>query len=427
MTVSKLMASKWCRGAAAALSAALLSVGVAACGSSGKESSASSGEGGSSSKEPILIGATQAYSGPLSFYGVPYMHGVEAAIHNFNKEGGIEGRKLELVKNSDNSVVTEVDPKAEEIISKKPVVFLMGNDDTEGIPGARLAQAHGQLVFGTSGPTDLGSELGSLVFNDWPGDSTEGAVGAEFAKQQNWSKVITIEDEAIGYTKDICRRFTEAYEKLYPGGVATTLKYNSANATTFPAQVSKVAAEAGKVSAVFLCGLYTGGPTMIKEIRGAGVKLPILGFGGGLDGDFWVKEVPGLEPFYSTSIGGINPTGGSMYESNPDTRETELQKQAAEEHGGETPEAGNFYVGYTVIELLKHAMEMTKGNTESTALAEALDKFKAVPTLIGNATFSKSCHVPEGDGFAVTQVVNGKGKYLKTITPKPENVPKAPC
>jgi branched-chain amino acid transport system substrate-binding protein len=399
-------------------------MGVVACGSSGGKSSAS---GKSSSKEPLLIAATMGFTGPLSFYGVPYMHGVEAAIHNLNQEGGIEGRKLELVKNNDNSVVSEVDPKAEEMIAKKPVLFLMGNDDTEGIPGLREAQAHGQLAFGTSGPTDVGSELGSLVYNDWPGDPTEGGVAAEFAQQQKWTKVIDVEDEAIGYTKDICRRFGEAYSKLYPGGVVTTVKYNDSTATTYPAQVSKIAAEAGKASAIFLCGLYTGGPTLIKEVRGAGVKLPIYGFGGGLDGDFWAKEVPGLEPFYSSSIGGINPTGGSMYESNPDTRETELQNQAAEEHGGEKPEAGNFYVGYTAIELLKNALEMTKGNTESTALAEALDKFEGVETLIGDASFTKTCHVPEGDGYAVTQIVNGKGKYLKTITPKPENVPKAPC
>lgn len=419
---------KWRRGVAAIGSVVVLSMTVAACGSSGgKAGAGSKGAEATSSKEPILIAATQGFTGALSFYGVPYMHGVEAAIKNFNKEGGIEGRKLELVTNNDNSVVTEVDPKAEEMIAKKPVLFLMGNDDTEGIPGARVAQDRGQLVFGTSGPTDLGSEVGSLVFNDWPGDPTEGAVGAEFAQEQKWSKVITVDDEVIGYTKDICRRFTESYEKFYPGGVVTALKYDSATTTTYPAQVSKIAAEAGKASAIFVCGLYTGGPTLMKELRSAGVKLPIFGFGGGLDGDFWVKEVPGLEPFYSDSIGGVSPTGGSMYESNPDTREIALQKQSAEEHKGEKPEAGNFYAGYTVIELLKHAMEMTKGNTESTALAEALNKFKAVPTLIGDATFSKTCHVPEGDGFAVTQIVNGKGKYLKTITPKPENVPKAPC
>lgn len=419
---------KWRRGVAAVGSVAVLSMAVAACGSSGGKATASSkGAESTSSKEPILIATTQGFTGELAFYGVPYTHGVEAAIANLNKEGGIEGRKLELIKNNDNSVVSEVDPKAEEMIAKKPVLFLMGNDDTEGIPGARVAQAHGQLVFGTSGPTDLGSEVGSLVFNDWPGDPTEAAVAAEFAQQQKWTKVIAVEDEAIGYVKDICRRFTETYSKLYPGGVVSTIKYNNATATTYPAQVSKIAAESGKANAIFLCGLYTGGPTIIKEMRAAGVKLPIYGFGGGLDGDFWAKEVPSLEPFYSSSIGGIKPTGGSMYPSNPDTRETELQKQAAAEHKGENPEAGNFYVGYSAIELLKHAIEMTKGNTESTALAEALDKFKGVETLIGDATFTKTCHVPEGDGFAVTQIVKGKGKYLETITPKPENVPKAPC
>lgn len=416
---------------ATALATVTALMAVAACGSS--ESSGSNKAAGPSTqsaetngKKPILVAATMGLTGALSFYAVPYMWGVEAAIKNFNKEGGIEGRQIELAQNDDGTKLPEIVPKAEEMIAKKPAVLLMGNSDTTGIPGLRRAQAAGQLAFGTSGPTDVGATLGPLIYNDWPGDPTEAAAVAEFYQQQKWSKTILVVDEGLGYTKDICKLFDEAYTKLYPHGVVTTVTYNHETATTFPAQVSKIAANAGSASAVTLCALQTGGTAIMKELRSAGVTIPMFGFGGGVDGDYWAHEVPNLEPFYSNSIGGVNPSGGSMYANNPNTTEKEIVKQAEEEHG-KPPGQGNFYVGYAAMQMLKHAIEMTKGNTESQALAEALDKFQHVETLDGYVTYTKTCHVPEGNSIAITQIVHGKGEYLKTIIPKPENVPKAPC
>jgi ABC-type branched-subunit amino acid transport system substrate-binding protein len=115
-----------------------------------------------------------------------------------------------------------------------------------------------------------------------------------------------------------------------------------------------------------------------------------------------------------------------VYPNNPNTKEKELVA-LVEKETGEAPPTGHVYIGYSIIQMLAKAMEMTGGNTESEALAEAMSEFTEVPTLVGNTTYTTECHVPKGRNLAITQIVNGKGKYVETITPKEEYVPEAPC
>lgn len=412
-----------------------LTVGVTACGGSDDDSSSATSGGdsteassGGGEKGPILIGATLGLTGALSFYDKPFIAGTEAAIEDFNEEGGIEGREIKLVKNDNASEIDQIVPKAQEIIEKEPVLLLTSNSDTTGIPAAKAAQEAGQLVMGASGPTTYGSQIGNLVYNDWHGNPTEAGVATEFAEKQGWKKVIVVEDLVLGYTKDIAQLFEQSFGDASPDNeVVTKVSYNASGTdTTFPSQVTDIRSAAAGADAIFLSGLVTDAPTLMKEMRSAGIDLPIFGFGGGLDGDFWTEAVPNLGTFYSNSVGAIEPDGGSTYASNPNTTQNELLDRV-EKNTGERPIVGHTYTGYTVIQMLAEAMKMTGGSTDSEELAGALDEFDEVPTLVGYTTYTPECHVPSGRNLAITEIVKGKGKYLETITPKPENVPVAPC
>lgn len=421
------------RAGTALVAVAIAAVTISACGSGDDDSSTSASTGAataaattSADKSPIVVGATLGLTGPLSFYDVPFLDGTKAAIADFNAKGGIMGRQIELVTNDNASDVSKIPGKAQEMIAKKPTLLLTSNSDTTGIPAARVAQQQGQLVMGASGPTTYGSQIGPLVYNDWHGDPTEAAVATEFLQEKGWDKVITVEDQVLGYTKDICNLFRQSFEKANPGGVVADIKYNSGTAQSYPSQVSDIRAAAPKAKAIVLCGLVTGSPALIKGLRGAGVDLPIFGMGGGLDGDYWTKSVPKLGEFYSDSVGAINPDGGSTYADNPNEKQKELLTRI-EEKTGKPPVVGHVYTGYSAIEMLAEAIKRAGGKTDSESLSKALDSFRDVPTLVGNTTYTPDCHVPKGRALAITQIVNGKGKYVSTITPKPENVPAAPC
>lgn len=405
---------------------------LAACGSSGGDTSSagaateatSEASAEADSKEPILIGATYGLTGGMSFFDSPHLAGVKLAIEDFNEKGGVDGRELKLVSNDNASDPKRIVTAAKEIVAQEPTLLMVSNSDTTGIPAAKIGNEAGILTFGTSGPTHFGTPVGPLVFNEWYGDPTEAAVLAEFAHEKGWEKVILVEDQALGYTKDMCDLFSKSYSQWYDSSaIVEHVTYDSTNDTSFPSQVSAIRSAAPNADAIVICGLPTGAPTLMKEIRSAGVTIPFLGTGGALDGDYWTKGVPNLGEFYADAV------PSSVFSNNPNKEQRELEARYQAE-GGEELTSGHIYVGYSAVQLLAKAIELSGGKTDGESLAKALETLKDFPTMAGPTTYTDECHVPTGRTVAVTEIVDGKGRWLKNLRPDPAYIAKpddAPC
>ncbi|HEX5692976.1 MAG TPA: ABC transporter substrate-binding protein [Roseiflexaceae bacterium] len=107
----------------------VLALLLAACGAPGT--------GGGSSSDPIKIGAIFDLTGATADVGKPYSEGLLAFVDWKNAQGGISGRKIELL-NADYGYAV---PKAEELYTKyvtqdKVVAFAgWGTGDTEALKG----------------------------------------------------------------------------------------------------------------------------------------------------------------------------------------------------------------------------------------------------------------------------------------------------
>ena len=411
------------------IGAVTLVVGLTACGSSGggdtsTKASTSTTSSVSSDKSPITIGATLGLTGGLSYYDVAFLDGAKLAAEEINAKGGVGGRKIEISSNDNATDLALLVPKAQEMIAKHPTLLMTSNSDTTGIPAARAAQAAGQLAMSSVGPTTFGSQVGNLVFNVSYGDPTVAAVMSEFAQKKGWKKVVLVADQGLGYTKDVCDLFKKSFTKVNPSGIVAETTYNFTTDTTFPAQVSAIRG-ASSAQAVILCGIVAGVPTLIKQLRAAGVNLPIFGVDA-LDGVDWTKPIPNMGEFYAVSIGADNPSGGSLYLDNPNPTQLAFLKAFTKTYG-QAELIQSAVGGYEVVQVLAAAVEKSGGKTDSKTLAATLDTFKAVPSLMGQTTYSPTCHVAIGRPLAITQVTNHVGRYLETITPKAESIPPAPC
>jgi branched-chain amino acid transport system substrate-binding protein len=404
---------------------------LSACGSSGGSSSttastasSSSSSASSSSKAPITIAATLGLTGGLAYYDDSFLDGVKYAAQQFNAHGGVDGHMIRIVANDNATDLSQLVPKAQALIANHPTLLVTSSSDTTGIPAARAAQAAGQLVMSNVGPTTYGSQLGNFVFNVSYGDPTVAAVMSEFAQQKGWKKVVLVSDTSIGYTKDVCSLFKTAFTRVNPSGVVAETTYDSTTDTTFPSQVSTVRGASG-AQAVILCGLVNVAPTFIKQLRAAGVNLPILGEDA-LDGVSWTEPVPDMGQFYAVSIGAEDPAGGSLYSDNPNPTQLAFLKGFTKQYGA-AKLIQDAVGGYEVVQVLAAAVEKAGGKTDSKSLAAALNTFKDVPSMMGPTTYSPSCHVAIGRPLAITEVVNHVGKYLETILPTPKDIPQEAC
>jgi branched-chain amino acid transport system substrate-binding protein len=108
-------------GAAAALSMTM----VASCSSS-SSSTSSSTTPTSSTKAPILIGASLSLTGDFSADGQAYERGYELWASDVNAKGGILGRKVVLKILNDNSSPTQVDTNYQTLFASDHVDLAFG-------------------------------------------------------------------------------------------------------------------------------------------------------------------------------------------------------------------------------------------------------------------------------------------------------------
>ena len=80
----------------------------------------------SQAKEPIRIGEINALTGVFSTQGIPVHEGIQFAIDEVNRQGGIDGREIELILRDDESKPERASAAAEELINQEGVVALIG-------------------------------------------------------------------------------------------------------------------------------------------------------------------------------------------------------------------------------------------------------------------------------------------------------------
>jgi len=144
--------------------------------------------------EPIKIGAFFALSGPAANIGTPTKLVAQMVVDKINKEGGINGRPIELIIGD-----TESDPAKAAVIAKKfifndKVAAIVGPTSTgEGMSVKKIVEEAGVPTFMTVGgdPVIMGGNFGpyTYVFKSPQRSST--AVGKIFGylKAKGMTKV----------------------------------------------------------------------------------------------------------------------------------------------------------------------------------------------------------------------------------------------
>ena len=132
------------------------------------------------------------------------------------------------------------------------------------------------------------------------------AIGATWAWSKGWRHPYVLGDPSISYSKTFTDNFKYSWGKL--GAIAGEDTFMNSD-QSIAAQITKLKAlvDAGKVDFIFMGSYAPGGASATKQIRAAGINLPIIG-GAGFDGTFWLGAVPNLKNFYVVA-GGVT-TGG---------------------------------------------------------------------------------------------------------------------
>lgn len=368
------------------------------CGGGGNSDEASSPSG---LPQEIVIGAAIAKTGYMSPYDAAIV-ALEQLVRETNARGGIDGHKLRVIQ-----VDTRSDPQQAVLATQKvtedgaDILFFSGEAFTAAA-GSPLAEEHDKLNFAIVQEPGFGPPTsGHLSFSSNPSLLSEVSAAASFFYGKGIRQPFLFRDTTIIYGKAACSGFQQSWEEL-GGEIADSVDFENTD-TSISSQISKL--KSSDADAVIMCSYPPGGAAAIKQIRAAGVQLPIYG-PTAFDGLYWLKGIPNTEGIYFTS-------NGSAYD--PPNKATAKLLESLDNAGINTDIATNLLAWYAAGQLIIDSIEETH-SVDGSALADALEA-KPHNTILGNIRYSADDHYPTRT-WPIYVLSDGKPKLVSKVKPK---------
>lgn len=369
---------------------------LAGCGSSSSDSASSKGL-----PKTIVIGAAIAKSGYLAPYDAS-ISAVEQLADETNAKGGVDGSKLEVIQVDNRSDPQRAPIAAQQAIEKGADVLLLSGESFTAAAAAPVAEENNELNFtlaanepGFGPPT-----TGRLSFSPYPNLLSEASADATFLHEKGIEHPFLFRDTAIIYGKADCSGFQQAWEHL-GGTIAGSVDFKNED-ESIASQVDQL--KKSNADAVMMCSYPPGGAAAVKQVRDAGVDLPIMGTGS-FDGTYWLKGISNTKDIYVA-------LNGSSYDPPNETTAELFEK--LEKAGVETDVSSVLLSAYAAGQLIIDAIEET-GSVDGNTLADALEA-KPHQTVLGKISYTKDDHYPNGS-WPIYVFANGKPKLITTVTP----------
>jgi branched-chain amino acid transport system substrate-binding protein len=382
---------------------------LAGCGSDDNAGdSAAKSESKPATSEPIIIGTVTARSGGFAFIDEPSINVFKMKIDEVNKAGGVHGRKLEVISGDMESTPQKGAQVAQELIDRGANALVVSCDYDFGAPAANVGQRAGKITFSTcaASPKFGVQGIGNLAFSAATTDASEGAVGAAFALKKGWKDAFFLVDTTISFNKGWAAGFRKAYTEK-GGKIAGRALFKNPD-TSIATQVTQI--KAAKPGFIVLASYQPGGVTAIRQIRAAGIDVPIIAEDG-MDGVRWNDAAPGVKEVYVT-------TPVSMYGDDPNSKVNDLFAAYKEQYD-ELPGGSYVAVAYSAAEALVTGMERAKDPTNGAEVAKALES-EPLDLLAGKTTFSPEVHISLDRAQAVVLHAEPFPIYQDTLPPGTE-------
>ncbi|MCL2716214.1 MAG: ABC transporter substrate-binding protein [Alphaproteobacteria bacterium] len=222
--------------------------------------------------DPILIGSVLSVTGPAAFLGDPELKTLQLYVEKINQEGGVLGRKLELVHYDDGS-----DPNAaigftkRLIDSDKVDVLISGTTTGSTMSVVPLVERTGIPFISLAGAAVVIEPVKKWVFKTSHTDRMAVERALNDMKKRGLTKVALL-SETSGFGQS-GRKETEAVVKTLGMTLVANETYGAKDTDMTP-QLTKIRNTPG-VEALYVFGLGQGPAIVNKNIRMLGLTLPV--------------------------------------------------------------------------------------------------------------------------------------------------------
>lgn len=154
---------------------------------------ACTGSGPGDGTDPIKIGYLGPLTGEAASYGMDTLSGVKIALEEINAQGGINGRKIELIAEDGRCTGTDAAGAAQKLIHVDKVSVIIGGQCSgETLAAAPIAEAAKVPMMSPLSSSPDVTKAGDFIFRDYPNDALKTKAMANYFKEKGYKRIVTI-------------------------------------------------------------------------------------------------------------------------------------------------------------------------------------------------------------------------------------------
>ena len=358
---------------------------LSACSAAPKADNNTTGADGGNKQEgeTIKIGANLELSGSVAAYGNAEKQGIDLAVEMINKDGGVLGKKLEIVEKDNKSDNNEAGTVAANLTTNSKVVAMIGPATSGATKAALPSATEAQVPLITPSGTDdsitlSGNGVQQFAFRSCFQDSFQGKILAKYADDTlKAGKAVILGDNSSDYATGLSKAFKDEYQ----GDVVMEENFTAGD-KDFQAVLTKI--KKADFDVLFVPGYYAEAGLIVKQAREMGITQPIIGADG--FGDAKLVEIAGAK-----NVSDVYYTAHFSTKA-PATDKVEPFIKAFKEKYNEEPSQFSA-LAYDAVYMLKQAIE-DQDSADSVKIAAGLSELKDFVGVTGEITIDKN-HNPE--------------------------------
>jgi branched-chain amino acid transport system substrate-binding protein len=363
---------------------------------------ADGGAAASTTGDTIKIGYYGPFTGANSTTGIATFEGISIAIDEWNKNGGVLGKEIELVYYDDAGVTESAIKAVTRLIDSDNVVGIIGSQMSANIVATGDMIEASQIPEVSCGTSATWLDQGyTYLFRTVPENTTGTVALADAIEAVGTTKlaVLCSKDEA---SQGSCQQTLDALAAS--GKVEVTIQTEChEDDTDWTGQLSSMVATNPDGVYLSILGEYAG--QVIKQLRSFGYTGYIFG-----------HEVMSLNEIREIAGDGANGIIFFSTYCRPDTYEectSEYEKHYWDLHmemyDGAIPTNDNSYKGYDEANILLTAIS-DAGSTDGQAIRDALANISGLECLAGTANYA---NFDDGNGFEAMNIyIIDEGKIV---------------
>jgi branched-chain amino acid transport system substrate-binding protein len=366
-----------------------------------KTGETATGTGGGTEGE-IVVGEFGSLTGAEATFGQSTHNGIMLAMDEVNSAGGVNGRKVRVITEDDQSKAEEAARAVQKLISQNSVVAVLGEvASSNSLAAAPICQSNKTPMITPSSTNEKVTMVGDYIFRMCFIDPYQGEAMANYLyKTLKKTKAAVLVDVKSDYSTGLAANFERTF--VANGGKIVGKQSYAKGDSDFRAQLTTL--KGTNPDVVFVPGYYNDIGQIAIQARDLGMTMPLAG------GDGW--ESPKL-----IEIGG-KALEGCFYSNHyhvddPSPAVREFVQKYEARYGAKPDSLAA--LGYDSARVLADAIKRA-GTTEGVKLRDAIAATKDFDGVTGKITLGPDRN-PIGKKLVVLQIEKGQLALKDVVDP----------